>query len=172
MKFKTSNTKFYSKEGKFYILMQVPDTSANEANKLCEVDAIKTIEFKKEGNSRSLNANAYAWTIINKMAKAVDSTDEEIYHDMLHKYGTKEYIACLPNIIPELKKVFKIVEVVNETNLNGKKGVTLRLIRGSSSYDTAEMSKLIEGLVGEAKILNIETLSPNELARMMEGYKQ
>jgi hypothetical protein len=34
------------------------------------------------------------------------------------------------------------------------------------------MSRLINGTVDEAKALNIETLPPDELARMMNRYKE
>ena len=44
-------------------------------------------------------------------------------------------------------------------------------IKGSSEYNTAEMSRLIDGIVSECKELGIETLPPEELKRMMEGYQ-
>ena len=37
---------------------------------------------------------------------------------------------------------------------------------GSSDYDTAQMSRLIEIIVEECKTQGIETLTPEELARM------
>ena len=42
---------------------------------------------------------------------------------------------------------------------------------GSSAYDTAEMSRLIDSLVSEAKSLGIETLTPNELERLKTAWK-
>ncbi len=45
------------------------------------------------------------------------------------------------------------------------------VIRGSHTYDTAEMAKLISGTVYEAKEHGIETMTPNELARMMASWK-
>ena len=40
------------------------------------------------------------------------------------------------------------------------------MMRGSHTYDSGEMSILIDGVVQEAKQLGIETLTPNELERM------
>ena len=40
------------------------------------------------------------------------------------------------------------------------------MIKGSSQYDSAEMAKFIDHIVQEAKELGIETLTPDELARM------
>lgn len=57
----------------------------------------------------------------------------------------------------------------------GKDGETYRtyiLLAGSSTYDTKEMSELINGLVSECKEQGIETLPPEELARMMAEYEE
>ena len=50
---------------------------------------------------------------------------------------------------------------------NGKEVVFYRIYRGSSTYDSKEMSLLIEGTVSDAKDLGIETIPPDELERMM-----
>ena len=43
---------------------------------------------------------------------------------------------------------------------------TYILMRGSHQYNSKEMSVLIDGLVSECKEHNIETLTPEELARL------
>ena len=45
------------------------------------------------------------------------------------------------------------------------------MIKGSSEYDTKEMSHFIDGIVAEAKELGIETLPPDELESMMKAWK-
>ena len=55
----------------------------------------------------------------------------------------------------------------------GVDGINYRtyvMIKGSSTYDTREMSELIEGLVSECKELGIETLPPDEIERMLQSY--
>ena len=49
---------------------------------------------------------------------------------------------------------------------------TYIMLRGSSSYDTKEMARLIDGLVSECKEVGIETLPPDEVERMMAAYKK
>ena len=49
---------------------------------------------------------------------------------------------------------------------------TYTVLAGSSTYDTKEMSELINGLVSECKEQGIETLTPDELARMMKDYEE
>lgn len=45
---------------------------------------------KKYTNPRSLKANNYAWTLIEKLADAVKLDKEELYEEMLRRYGTGE----------------------------------------------------------------------------------
>ena len=55
---------------------------------------------------------------------------------------------------------------------DGKMYRTYTVLAGSSTYDTKEMSELINGLVSECKEQGIETLTPDELARMMKDYEE
>jgi hypothetical protein len=167
MKFNTNYTQLVRRDDKVLVYCEVPLSLADELNKLISKDVVKVVEIKQYREKRSLSSNAYCWVLCDKIAKILGSTAEEVYIDKLHDYGTCEYIGCLPDIIPELKKAVKIVEVKGNCNINGKQGVTLKLIRGSSTYDSKEMSVFIEGLVNDAKTLGIETLSPAELERMV-----
>ena len=85
---------------------------------------------------------------------------------MLHKYGMRDFVGALPQAEETLKRVYKIVEVVKDWETNGKPAKTFKLIRGSSQYDSKEMSDFIKGVVEEAKLLGIETMTPDELAEM------
>ena len=171
MKLKTNQCRVVENKGQYAFYVLLNNNQVDELNKLCSKDVDKTIEIKQYREKRSLSANAYCWVLCDKIAKVLDSTAEEVYIDKLHDYGTCEYIGCLPDIIPELKKTIKVVEVKCKCMINGKQGVTLKLIRGSSTYDSKEMSTFIEGLVNDAKVLKIETMVPEELKRMMASYE-
>ena len=49
--------------------------------------------------------------------------------------------------------------------------VNVVLYYGSSTYDTAQMSRLIDNVIQDCKAVGIETMTPMELARL-EGYEQ
>lgn len=49
--------------------------------------------------------------------------------------------------------------------------VFYRLMRGSHTYDSREMSELIKGTIQEAEDLGIETLTPRELEQMLGKWK-
>ena len=47
----------------------------------------------------------------------------------------------------------------------------LRAYYGSSTYDTRQMSVLIDNLVQDCKALDIETMTPDKLALLKEGWQ-
>lgn len=46
-----------------------------------------------------------------------------------------------------------------------------QLFCGSSAYDTAQMSRLIDNIVQECKAQDIETMPPEKLDRLKEMWK-
>lgn len=143
-----------------------------------------SIEIKKYRAKRSLDANAYYWQLLTKVAEAVDISKPAAHNLMLRRYGQTLFIDGLPVCItiPDTIKAERQVDDSETCHLRptsqvreGKDGVmyrTYKMLRGSSDYDTKEMSKLIDGLVTEAKQLGIETLPPQELERMMSLYEK
>lgn len=122
----------------------------------------KLIEHK---NRRSLDANAYLWVLIGKIADKLTRPKEEIYLDMLKAYG-QGGVVKIPN--PSAKNFEREFpyHAKHESLPDEERAQYYRFWVGSSKYDTEEMSKLIDGVVQEAKALDIETATPEELARM------
>ena len=56
--------------------------------KLLELNQDKKYEIKEYKEKRSLNANNYAWALMEKMAQVLKSSKDEIYELMLQRYGT------------------------------------------------------------------------------------
>lgn len=129
----------------------------------------KLYELKERKRKRSLNANAYAWALISEMAEALRASKDDVYLMMLRRYGQSSIISVLENV--DLSGFVKYYEVIGRAELQGKKFVHYRLYKGSSEYDTREMALLIDGIVSEAKEMDIETLPEHELERLKEGWK-
>lgn len=135
----------------------------NEFNKLQKMELLD-IELKEYREKRSLNANAYAWVLIGKIADVLRVSKEEIYLLMLKRYGQSELFSVLSEI--NVDGYFKYYEVAGTSVLNGKEFTHYKIFKGSSEYDTREMSILIDGIVAEAQELEIETLTPDEVEKM------
>ena len=123
-----------------------------------------SIEVKPHREKRSLNSNAYAWLLIGKIADIVRAGKDEIYLQMLKRYGQSELISVLSHI--PIEHYVKYYEEAGESKLNGKMFKHYRVYKGSSEFDTREMSILIDGVVSEAKELGIQTETPNQIAEM------
>lgn len=130
------------------------------------------IELKKWRAKRSLDANGYLWVLLTKIAEVVDSSKDEIYEEMLQKYGYLDQDEDSDYIVMTLKAstdISKIDGHWKRYQSNGKFTAYLK-IKGTSDYNTFEMSKFLDMVVLEAKELGIETLSPSEIQMMKERW--
>lgn len=132
-------------------------------------DREKIFEIKEHKQKRSLTANAYAWSLIGKIADAMRISKDECYLLMLKRYGQSQIVSVLSDI--NVDGYFKYFEMVASTELNGKEFTHYKIFKGSSEYDTREMAVLIDGIISEAKDLDIETLPPIEIDRLKEMWK-
>lgn len=123
-----------------------------------------SIEVKPYREKRSLNANAYAWVLIGKIADATRAGKDEVYLKCLKRYGQSDLISILSTV--PVEHYLKYYEEAGRSTLNGKEFTHYRVYKGSSEFDTLEMTIFIDGVVSEAKDLGISTETPEELARM------
>lgn len=128
-----------------------------------------SIEAKKYRAKRSLNANAYAWELITQIANELRCSKEEVYMKMLEDYGQSMMIPVPKGEKPD--GYFKYYIYETSSLLNGKEADWYKVLKGSSEFDTREMSILIDGIVSEAKELGIETMTPDDLMRLKEGWE-
>lgn len=129
-----------------------------------------TIEVSRERKKRSLDANAYFHVLVTKIAGAVGASLTSVKNRLIREYGQYEYIdGKIPTLLvkPEYLDDFLNSETIH-LKQEGMEGDRARLavMRGSHTYNTEEMSRLIDGTVAEAKDLGIETLPPAELRRL------
>ena len=123
-----------------------------------------TFKIDKYREKRSLNANNYAWKLLTEIANITRKSKEEVYLDMLKEYGQSEMFSVLAHI--PVQEYIKYYEEVGEGIVKGKLFKHYRVYKGSSEFDTREMSIFIDGIVSEAQELGIETKTPDEIARL------
>lgn len=133
-------------------------------------DKEKIFEIKEKKEKRSLNANAYAWKLITEIADVLRKSKEEVYLQMLKDYGQFEVVSILSSVDPT--GYFKYYEAIGTGIVNNKEFTHYKIFKGSSEFDTREMSILIDGIVQEAKQLGIQTLEDLEIERLVESYNE
>ena len=127
--------------------------------KLC----IKIDQYKEK---RSRNANNYAWKLITDIGNATRQSKEDVYFLMLKRYGQSDMVSVVAEV--PVKYYFKHYEEAGESTLNGKLFKHYKVFKGSSEFDTKEMSIFIDGIVSEAKDLGIQTDTPEQIAKMKD----
>ena len=128
--------------------------------------------IKKHRSLRSLDANAYAWVLITKLAESMQPplSKEEVYRLMLQRYGQGGVISVQTEKLASVKRAFDYWEEKGTGTVNGKEFSHLHVWVGSSKYDTKEMAMFIDGIIAECKELGIETDTPEQIRQFKERW--
>ena len=137
-------------------------------------DAVE-ITIKKAQKHRSLQANAYAWILIDKIAAKQHLKKSEVYRKAILDIGgvSTDAVMIAEAVLPfreiwEKQGLGNQVEIVDEDLDTGE--CTVRIYYGSSTYDSAQMSALLDSLIQDAESLGIPTITPKEEERMLGNW--
>lgn len=133
------------------------------------------IKATKHRASRSLSANAYMWVLIGEIAEKTGEPRSEIYRHAIQEAGVVKPLAVKADIAQSVTNMLTDVKPsgTGDFALTGatKNGWTeIYLYVGSSKYNTAEMSRLIDYVVDECKELGIDTKTPEEISGLLERW--
>ncbi|PWJ49322.1 hypothetical protein [Faecalicatena contorta] len=146
---------------------------------------ILSLEIKPYKKKRSLDANAYYWVLLTKLARLLELSNPEAHNRMICHYGYPVIIGggLARTPLPDTEEVDRKIKNATEYHLKstsdvkaGKDGVTYRtyiMMRGSSEYNTEEMARLIKGLISECKDYGIpdsEIATPDEKRLLKKVY--
>lgn len=129
----------------------------------------------KANSRRSTNANNYYWQLVNKLSSKTCQLEQDIY--MKHIIEVPDNSELLPIKDSSLER-FKtnweskgkgwLSEVIGKSKLEGY--TNIKVYYGSSTYDTQQMSKLIDLLITDCEKQGIETITPSEKEKLMERW--
>lgn len=134
-------------------------------------DSEITVEIKKARKKRSLDANAYAWVLIDKIAEKTGIRRKEVYRNAIREIGGVSQPLCM---LTEAVDAF--CEIwgkygdgwQTETMPSKIEGCTTVIaFFGSSVFNSKQMSSLIDLLIQDAEQLGIPTITPKEEARLI-----
>ena len=149
----------------------------NNPRALCEgLQDGKTydVEIKTHRERRSLDANAFLWVLIGKLAKHYNLPSNEVYRQFVRMVGAFEVLPVREDIADRWPSIWGsngvgfIVDDLGPSKLKGYRN--FKCYYGSHVYDTQEMSRLIDSVVEECKLAHIETLSPDKVRGLMEDW--
>jgi len=169
--------RIYDDDG-WWVCFQAPDRDVRRIleNWKQGIEHIVSVVVKRKKRSR--DANAYAWKLMDEIAKVIHSTSVDVYRRAILDVGVFDDYRILKEALKPVIRRWKgegigkqcIVDRDSYSETDGM--VTVRMYYGSSVYDTAEMARLIDWIVQEAQELGIETMTPDELARIKATWKE
>ena len=137
-----------------------------------DLDIIAKVHREKRSN----DANAYLWVLCNKIAGVMGEgmTKEEVYQDAVRHAGVFEIVPIKKEAVERFTESWKhngtgwVCESTGKSKLEGYENVITYY--GSSTYDTKEMSRLIDYVVFIAKEIGVETLPPAQIKALKEAW--
>ena len=163
---------------KFLLTVRVNEDIAAGYEELKDLECLD-ISIEKHRRRRSLDANAYFHVLVGKIADKLRISKPRCKNILIGRYGQIEYLDDgVPAVIKTNVDVDQMLEqetlhvVPCGVDRQGGKDINyFRIYRGSHTYDTREMSILIDGTMQEAKELGIETMTPSEIERMKSAWQ-
>lgn len=137
-----------------------------------------TIEVKEKKKKRSLDANAYFWTLADKLSEKLNKPKTDIYREYIKEIGgVSDTLCMLDKAVDKFCERWASMGIGYQTDrIQSKLEGCTNIIAyyGSSTYDTAQMSRLIDMAVQDCKQFGIPTYDREELDRLVKewGVKQ
>lgn len=159
-----------------WLLINVKDGQARELCKKLFKDKLYDLTVKEHRERRSLDANAYAWVLIDKLSEALHRKKPDIYREAIRNIGGVSETFCA--VTEAAKKLADGWDdgshlgrqaIIEEALFPGCSNVTLYF--GSSEFDTKQMSVFIDGIIEDCKAVGIETLPPEKLVLLKEEWR-
>lgn len=164
----------FSRDGKRIVTLQTDETIEDVFDEFHGRDV--EVQIKDYKRKRSLDANGYAWVLIGKLASRLGLTKTEVYQSAIREIGGVSDVICLQD---KAKEAFKRSWESNgigwqcEEMPSKLEGCTnIVVYYGSSSYDSRQMSALIDGLIDECRQYGIETMPEDRLNALLNEWEE
>lgn len=138
-------------------------------------DRLYDLEVKEHRKKRSLDANAYCWVLINKLADVMRIPPVEVYRQAIQDIsGNSEVLPIKEDAVEQFKQAWSchgigwICRDMGKSKLPGYRN--LMVYYGSSVYTSKQMNALIENLVQDCKALDIDVMTERERSLLLEEW--
>lgn len=152
-----------------------------DTNELSIVEELKNenklnIELKKYRKPRSLDANKYFWKLLQEVCDYKDIDTIEDYKRRVKELGIFKQFKIMIQDIKTFEKIWTdrgiawFCEIVDTTYIGDTEFKIINAYYGSSSYNSKQMSRLIDNLVQDCKAVGIETKPQAEIDSLLKQW--
>jgi hypothetical protein len=113
------------------------------------------VTIEKPTRLRGKDANSLSWVLIDRIAHKLNVPRDDIYDQMLKKYGVATYIVVKPEKAECILNSLEHGRILGEIIVNGQKGVQIQIFLGSSSYTTKEFYDYMQGIISECESMGL-----------------
>ena len=152
--------------------------------KALENDKLKVADIGYFKEKKSKDANSGFWLMCDRIAKKLGNTKDNIYVEMVKKYGVFDDVILTVeafNVYEKrhndsssvnFSKGYSLCDVVETYAKGGQGWVKVRSYPGTSVYSKDDFKPLLDGVIEDAKELGIPFFSREELDQMLSVWEK
>ena len=137
-----------------------------------------SIEIKKYRAKRSLNANSYFWVLLQELCEEIEIDTIEEYKRRVKELGIFRTFKIMTEQVKTFKKVWEeqgvawFCEIADTEYMGNAEFKIINAYYGSSSFNSKQMSRLIDNLVQDCQSAGIETKSKEEINSLLKEWEK
>ena len=118
------------------------------------------VSIKRKPRKRTLSQNAYLWKLLGEIGAKLSIPREQVYRSYVKDYGPCDVVKVAEGAAPRFKREWEAKGKGWICETLGKEDgyAEILAIYGSSSYDTKEMSAVLEAVIRDCEEMGIPTL--------------
>ena len=121
-----------------------------------------------------MDANAYMWVLLDRLSAELRISKGELYQRYIREIGGVSDVLCVPNkAVEKFRREWESKGLGWQTDTipirtEGCTGVIVYY--GSSSFDTHQMSRMIDSIVQDCQSIGLETKPEEEIKSLLEAW--
>lgn len=125
------------------------------------------VKVTKFATKRSLSQNAYMWALLNQLGEKLGLSKDEVYKNYIKDYGVFEILPIKNEAVERFIRNWSknglgwFVVDIGDSKLQGY--TKLMAFYGSSTYNSTEMSRVINAIIDGCQEQGINTMSLKDI---------
>ena len=167
------NIDYKTRKSKISLLL---DTKEIEAVEQLKNENKLNVNIKKYRKKRSLNANNYFWKLLQELCELADIDPIEEYKRRVKQLGIFKRLKIMTEDVKTVEKIWTdrgiawFCEIADTEYIGDTEFKIINAYYGSSSFNSKQMSRLIDGVVQDCKVYGIETKTPEEIESLLKEW--
>ena len=134
------------------------------------------IDLKRYREKRSLDANNYFWKLLQELCELAEIDTEEEYKRRIKELGIFRRFRIEKDNVNTFERMWTsqgiawFCEIFDTEIIGNTEFKIINAYYGSSSFNTKQMSRLIDGVVQDCQVYGIETKTPTEIKSLLESW--